>query len=117
MSYFMMHMMHLTLKLHKSIWSVLCQDFIIFLRILSYPTGHVRFFKVVSLVFLVKKCKSSLERQVREAVRIQMRGNVLNKKGLYNRCKLTRLVVDEEWDQKVWQESWQPRGLATVDEE
>ena len=66
---------------------------------------------------VVKKCKSSLERQVREAVRIQMRGNVLNKKGLYNRCKLTRLVVDEEWDQKVWQESWQPRGVATVDEE
>ena len=66
---------------------------------------------------VVKKCKSSLERQVREAVRIQMRGNVLNKKGLYNRCKLTRLVVDEEWDLKVWQESWQPRGVATVDEE
>ena len=66
---------------------------------------------------VVNKCKSSLERQVREAVRIQMRGNVLNKKGLYNRCKLTRLVVDEEWDLKVWQESWQPRGVATVDEE
>ena len=32
---------------------------------------------------VIKKCKSSLERQVREAVRIQMRGNVLNKKGLY----------------------------------
>ena len=50
---------------------------------------------------VVKKCKSSLERQVREAVRIQMRGNVLNKKVLYNRCKLTRLVVDEEWELKV----------------
>ena len=34
---------------------------------------------------VVKKCKSSLERQVREAVRIQMRGNILNKKGIYNR--------------------------------
>ena len=30
---------------------------------------------------VVKKCGSSLERQVREAVRIQMRGLVLNKKG------------------------------------
>ena len=55
---------------------------------------------------VVKKCGSSLERQVREAVRIQMRGLVLNKKGTYNRCKLTRLVVDSEWDDKVWKESW-----------
>ena len=53
-----------------------------------------------------KKCGSSLERQVREAVRIQMRGLVLNKKGTYNRCKLTRLVVDSEWEEKVWKESW-----------
>ena len=44
---------------------------------------------------VIKKCKSSLERQVREAVRIQMRGNVLNIKGNYNRCKLTRLVLDD----------------------
>ena len=66
---------------------------------------------------IVKKCGSSLERQVREAVRIQMRGVVLNKKGTYNRCKLTRLVVDEEWDIKVWQESWQPSGVTTDDEE
>ena len=65
---------------------------------------------------VVKKCKSSLERQVREAVRIQMRGNVLNKQGVYNRCKLTRLVVDEEWEQKVWKEAWAPR-VVDVDEE
>ena len=30
-----------------------------------------------------------------------MRDTVLNKKGLYNRCKLTRLVVDQEWEDKV----------------
>ena len=42
---------------------------------------------------VVKQCKSSLERQVREAVRIDMRGNVLNRKGMYNRCKLTKLVL------------------------
>ena len=66
---------------------------------------------------VVKKCKSSVERQVREAVWIQMRGNVLNKKGLYSRCKLTRLVVDEVWELKVWQESWQPIGVNTDDEE
>ena len=49
-------------------------------------------------------------------MRIQMRGNVLNKQGTYNRCKLTRLVVDEEWEQRVWKESWEPR-LVKVDEE
>ena len=42
---------------------------------------------------VVKQCKSSLERLVREAVRIDMRGNVLNRKGMYNRCKLTKLVL------------------------
>ena len=55
---------------------------------------------------VVKKCKTALERQVREAVRIEMRGNVLNKKGMFNRCKLTRMVIDTEWDKKVWEEAW-----------
>ena len=59
---------------------------------------------------VVKKCRSSLERQVREAIRIQIRGNVLNKKGMYNRCKLTRLVVDNEWEEKVRRESWAQCG-------
>ena len=58
---------------------------------------------------MIKKCKTSLERQVREAVRIQLKGNVLNKKGTFNRCKLTRMVVDEEWEKKVWEEAWEPR--------
>ena len=35
---------------------------------------------------------------MREAIRIWMRGTVLNKKGMYNRCKLTRLVVDNDWE-------------------
>jgi hypothetical protein len=38
---------------------------------------------ISALVFsfrVVKKCKSSLDRQVREAIRIQMRGNMLNKR-------------------------------------
>jgi hypothetical protein len=64
---------------------------------------------------VVKHCGSSLERQVREAVRIQMRGLVLNKKGTYNRCKLTRLVVDTEWEDKVWRESWAPREEQVAD--
>ena len=66
---------------------------------------------------IVKKCKTALERQVREAVRIEMRGNILNKKGMFNRCKLTRMVVDSEWDQKVWEEAWEPRPGGDVEEE
>ena len=62
---------------------------------------------------VVKKCRSSLERQVREAVKIDMRGNVLNRKGIYNKCKLTRLVVDLEWERNVWEDSWQCRKVAT----
>ena len=58
---------------------------------------------------VVKRCKTALSRQVAEAVRIQLRGSVLNVKGVYNRSKLTRLVVDEEWDKKVWAESWTER--------
>ena len=38
-----------------------------------------------------------------------MRGLVLKKKGTYNRCKLTRLVVDSEWEEQVWKESWVTR--------
>ena len=64
---------------------------------------------------VVKSCKSSLERQVREAVRIHMRGNVLNKKGLYNRCKLTRLVVDQEWKEKVWKDAWREADTEVED--
>ena len=26
---------------------------------------------------------------------------------MYNRCKLTRMVLDTEWEDKVWEESWQ----------
>ena len=59
---------------------------------------------------VIKNCKSSLERQVKEAVRIQLRGNVLNKKGTYNRCKLTRMVLDNEWEQQVWEEAWKEGG-------
>ena len=62
---------------------------------------------------VIKKCKSSLERQVREGVRIEMRGNVLNIKGMDNRCKLTRLVVDEECKRKVWEDLLQARKVAT----
>ena len=59
--------------------------------------------------YIIGSFKSSLERQVAEAVRIQHRGLVLNSVGVYNRSKLTRLVVDQEWDKVVWEESWEKR--------
>ena len=34
----------------------------------------------------------------------------------YNRCKLTRLVVDLDWEKKVWEESWQTRTVAEGEE-
>ena len=39
----------------------------------------------------------------------QLRGGTLNSSGVYNRCKLTRLVVDTDWDRKVWEESWESK--------
>ena len=45
-----------------------------------------------------------------------MRGNVLNRKGMYNRCKLTRLVVYLDWEKKVWEEAWQTRTEAEGEE-
>ena len=45
-----------------------------------------------------------------------MRGNVLNKKGMYNKCKLTRLVVDSEWEERMWKEAWAQRVVTTAEE-
>ena len=45
-----------------------------------------------------------------------MRGNVLNRKGMYNRWKLTRLLLDLDWEKKVWEESWQTRKVAEGEE-
>ena len=45
---------------------------------------------------VVTTFQSSLDRQIAEAVRIRRRGaGVLNSKGVYNRCSLPRLVVEE----------------------
>ena len=66
---------------------------------------------------VVKQCKTALERQVREAVRIEMRGNILNKKGMFNRCKLTRMVVDTEWEKEVWEAAWKERPEEEIDED
>ena len=51
------------------------------------------------------------------AVRINMRGVVLNSAGVYNRCKLTRLVIDSDWDKKVWNDSWKAKEEARKEDE
>ena len=49
---------------------------------------------------VVSSYRDPLNRQVGEAVRIEMRGgNTLNSKTEYNRCRIPRLVIDQE----VWQ--------------
>ena len=67
------------------------------IELLSQLKTFLRDFRNTQFRFrVVKRCKTALERQVREAVRIERRGNVQNKKGMFNRCKLTRMVVDKE---------------------
>ena len=63
---------------------------------------------------VVNKYKSALDRQVGEAVRIQLRGNTLNSLCGFNRSKVTRLVVDKEWDTKVWRENFDQKLIQTV---
>ena len=54
---------------------------------------------------VVKYFKSALDRQVAEAIRIKMRGNVLNRRGEFNRCSLTRLGVDYKWEDERWKKA------------
>ena len=61
---------------------------------------------------VAKQYKTCLARQIGEAVRIQLRGNVLNSAGVYDRCKLTSLVGDVEGDKKVRDDSWQKANLG-----
>ena len=56
---------------------------------------------------IVQSFKTCLERQIAEAVRIQKRGMVLNRRGEYNRCNITRLVLDNKWEQQKWAEAWE----------
>ena len=62
--------------------------------------------------YVVGKYSSCLDRQIGEAVRIQLRANTLNSMGVYNRCKLTRLVVDTQWDQKTFKANWEKGSKA-----
>ena len=56
---------------------------------------------------VVRSFKTSLERQIGEAIRIQSRGNVLNRRGEFSRCTLTSLVLDNKLEEETWKRSWE----------
>ena len=64
---------------------------------------------------VVRSFRSALDRQIAEAVRIEMRGSVLNRRGEFNRCSLTRLGVDRQWEDDRWTKSWE-RVKVEVDD-
>ena len=64
---------------------------------------------------VIKSFKTSLDRQIAEAIRIEMRGSVLNRKGEFNRCSLTRLGVDQKWEQERWNKSWEIQDSEAVE--
>ena len=81
-----------------------------------YTSAHPGIQKPQFTQVVVRQFKSALDRQIGEAIRIQLRGNTLNSAGVYNRCRLTRLVVDKQWDEQVWKDSWkEPRFYETED--
>ena len=47
-------------------------------------------------ITVVGQFRDALSRQVAEAIRIMMRGSTLNSKNGYNRCSITRLVIDKQ---------------------
>ena len=58
---------------------------------------------------------SALSRQVGEAVRIHMRGSVLNSRSEYNRCQITRLTIPQpEEEEGGRQEDGYLRGRSEM---
>ena len=49
---------------------------------------------------LIRSFRDCLSRQVSECVRVQLRGDVLNSKAVYSRCKLPRLVIEEDSEEE-----------------
>ena len=44
-----------------------------------------------------------------------MRGNILNRRGEYNRCSLTRLGVDKKLEGERWKKSWEENQITEQD--
>ena len=76
-----------------------------------YTSAHPGIQKPQFTQVVVRQFKSAMDRQIGEAIRIQLRGNTLNSAGVYNRCRLTRLVVDKQWDEQVWKDSWKEPSM------
>ena len=67
---------------------------------------------------IVRAFKTSLDRQIAEAIRIHKRGGgILNRKGEFNRCSLTRLVLDNKWEREKWEKAWEVREGGGEDAE
>ena len=67
---------------------------------------------------VIKSFKTSLDRQIAEAIRIHKRGGgVLNRKGEFNRCSITRLVLDSEAEKEKWNKAWENIVSEVGDEE
>ena len=67
---------------------------------------------------IVRAFKTSLDRQIAEAIRIHKRGGgILNRKGEFNRCSLTRLVLDNKWEREKWEKAWEVREWGGEDAE
>ena len=47
----------------------------------------------------------------------QSRGNVLNRRGEFNRCTITRLVLAKKWEEETWKKAWESREDDSGDEE
>ena len=57
---------------------------------------------------VVRGFKSSLDRQVAEAIRIEMRGGAaLNRRREFDRCTITRLGIDKQWEKEKWDKAWE----------
>ena len=67
---------------------------------------------LVIVCFVSSSCSPLWTSYLREAVRIQARVSVLNKRGEYNRCHLTRMVVDVAWEREKWEEAWEVRDVC-----
>ena len=64
---------------------------------------------------MIRSFKSALDRQIAVAIRIEMRGSILNRRGEFNRCSLTRLGVDQKWEDERWSKSL--KTITNMDKE
>ena len=67
----------------------------------SYKSENVPPFKFR----VVRSFKSALDRQIADKVRIEMKGSLSYRRGEFNMCSLTRLGVDQKWEDQRYKKS------------